>query len=102
MKTMAIRLEDDLHAQLAILAQLSGGSIAELIRSSIEHYVETKRQDPALAAQADSVLAEIDSEARSRREAIATLFAAPTDPAANGEAAASAKSGGRRSSRSSG
>ncbi len=31
MKTMAIRLEDELHAQLVILAQLDEVSLADLI-----------------------------------------------------------------------
>ncbi len=76
MKTMAIRLEDDLHAQLTILAQLSNTSIAEIIRASIDSYVENRRNDPSLVAQADGVLAEIDAAAQVRREAIATLFEA--------------------------
>ena len=98
MKTMAIRLDDDLHAQLAILAQLSETSIAELIRTSIESYVQSKRDDPALAAQADSVLADIDSEARSRRDAIASLFA-PGSGSGNGQTAEPTKGSGRRSTR---
>ena len=74
MKTMAIRLEDDLHAQLTILAQLSNTSIAEIIRTSINSYVENRRNDPNLVSQADGVMAEIDAEAQVRREAIAKLF----------------------------
>lgn len=80
MKTMALRLEDDLHAQLAILAQLSNVSIAEMLRSAIERYVEQRRSDPSLVAQADEVLAELDAAARARRDAIATLFDSATTP----------------------
>jgi len=75
MKTMAIRLDDDLHAQLQVLAQLSDTSITEVIRSAIDAHLQAKRHDPALVAQADSVLADIDAAAASRRDAIATLFA---------------------------
>jgi len=79
-KTMALRLEDDLHAQLAVLAQLSGVTITEVLRSAIETWVDEKRRDPALVEQADSVIAEIDSAAQSRRDAIASLFAGETAP----------------------
>lgn len=82
MKTMAIRLDDELHAQLSILAQLEGTTITDLIRTAIEIHLAAKRNDPSLAAQADEVLAEIDAEATKRRDAISTLFASPpTKPA---------------------
>lgn len=77
MKTMAIRLDDELHAQLSILAQLEGTTITDLIRTAIETHLAAKRNDPSLAAQADEVLAEIDAEATKRRDAISTLFTSP-------------------------
>jgi hypothetical protein len=89
MKTLAIRLEEDVHAQLSVIAQLQGITITEAIRTAIESYLEAKRSDPELTAQADEVLAGIDREAATRREAIATLF--------EGQAPAPAK--GRRSRR---
>lgn len=77
MKTMAIRLDDELHARLVVLAQLQNTSITDIIRRSIDDYIEAKRQDPSLAAQASDVLADIDRAAANRREAIATLFTTP-------------------------
>jgi predicted transcriptional regulator len=74
LKTMAIRFDDERHARLSVLAQLSNASISAIIHLAIDEYLEAKRNDPALAAQADSVLAEIDADARGRRDAIATLF----------------------------
>ena len=82
MKSMAIRIEDDLHTQLTVLAQLENTSITDLIRAAIEAHLEAKRHDPNLSAQADTVLADIDREATLRRDAISTLFATPkADPA---------------------
>lgn len=78
MKTLAIRLDDDMHAQLSILAQLKGTNITDLIRTAIDEHLLASRNDPTLAAQADEVLAEIDAEASKRREAIGALFEAPT------------------------
>lgn len=82
MKTMAIRLDDELHEQLSILAQLENTSITELIRTAIEQHLSAKRNDPELAAQADEILAEIDAQATKRREAISALFEpTPAKPA---------------------
>lgn len=82
MKTMAIRLDDDLHAQLQVIAQLEQTTITDIIRTAIENHMEAKRNDPALAAQAEGVLAEIDDAAAKRRDAIGALFQA--NPKATG------------------
>lgn len=77
-KTLAIRLDDDLHAAASAGAQLQGISLTELIRSSMETYLQAKRDSGELAAQAEGVLAEIDAEAETRRKAIASLLG-PTE-----------------------
>jgi len=79
MKTLAIRLEDDLHAQLSVLAQLEGRTITDEIRQAIEAHINTKRSHPDLTARAEAVLGEIEQEAATRRSAIASLFGNP-DP----------------------
>jgi predicted DNA-binding protein len=73
-KTLAIRLEPDLHAQLSLIAQLRGSTITDEIRQAIETHIATMKAAPELAAQADSVLEDIEREAVARRAAIATLF----------------------------
>jgi len=76
MKTLGIRLEDELHAQLSVLAQLAETSITDEIRLAIERHVETRRTDPELTRRAQAVREEIEREAQLRQNAIATLFAA--------------------------
>jgi predicted transcriptional regulator len=93
-KTLAIRLDDELHAQLSVLAQLEEVSITDAIRQAIEAHIEAKRSQPELAARAESVLAAIDAEAANRRGAIATLFSSP-EP----KDEAGATSAGRRKAR---
>ena len=84
-KTLAIRLDDSLHASASAVAALQGISLTELIRSAIETYLQTKRDSGELAAQAEAVLAEIDNEAETRRAAIQGLLgtdgATPAKPA---------------------
>jgi predicted DNA-binding protein len=87
MKTLAIRLDDEQHAQLSVLAQLEGITVTEFIRSAIDARLEAVRNQPEIAAKADQVLAEIDAEAATRRGAIAGLFATsdqPDEPSAAG------------------
>ena len=73
-KTLAIRLEPDQHAQLSLIAQLRGSTITDEIRAAIEAHIASAKTAPELAQQADSVLETIEREAAARREAIATLF----------------------------
>ncbi len=95
MKTMAIRLDDDLHAQLTVLAQLDETTITDIIRRSIENFVTAKREEPDIAARAEAVLAEIDQEAANRRDAISTLFA----PEATDDEKAEPKTRSRRTTK---
>ena len=79
MKTLAIRLEEDLHAQLSVLAQLRGSTITDEIRAAIEGHLEASKHDPALTNRAQAVLDDIERDARARQAAIATLFSTPAD-----------------------
>jgi predicted DNA-binding protein len=40
-KTLAIRLEPELHAQLSLIAQLTGSTITDEIRAALEAHIET-------------------------------------------------------------
>ncbi|MGH3525454.1 MAG: hypothetical protein ACRDU4_22155 [Mycobacterium sp.] len=81
-KTIAIRLESDLHAQLSLIAQLRGSTITDEIRQAIETHVSSIKASPELAGKAEGLLSEIEREAIARREAIAALFGTtePTTP----------------------
>ena len=90
-KTLAIRLDDDLHARLSVIAQLEGSTITDEIREAIEAHIERKRSGGELSAKAAGVLEDIEREAASRRSAIAALFG--DQP----EVAAATPASGRRS-----
>jgi predicted transcriptional regulator len=83
-KTLAIRLDDDVHAQLQVIARLQDTSIAAEIQQAIQAHLEAKRSDKELGSRAASVLESIEAEAKQRQDAIASLFAdQPTDAAAS-------------------
>jgi hypothetical protein len=73
-KTLGIRLSDDLHAQFSLAAQLDGLSLTDAIRKAVELYVEAKRSEGDFAQRANAALAEIEREANSRRAAIEALL----------------------------
>lgn len=89
-KTLAIRLEPDLHAELTLIAQLREQTITDEIREAIETHIVRIKSDPAWANKADDVLAEIERQAAKQRDAFARLFGTadqPDGPAPTAEAA---------------
>src|SRR5262245_14595257 len=91
MKTLAIRLDDDLHAQLSGLAQLTGSTITDIIRGAIEAYIESQADNPELTAKAQAVLDEIEREAEAKRAAITNMFGS-TGRGGNGRGSAGKRS----------
>jgi uncharacterized protein with PIN domain len=93
-KTLAIRLEEDQHAQLSMIAQLENLTMIDAIRQSIDQWIEARRDQPELKERAEALLEEIEQEAATRRGAIAALL--------GNEAPAEGGSTGNGSSRSPG
>jgi predicted DNA-binding protein len=81
-KTLAIRLPDELHAQLVLVASLEDKSLTDTIRQAIEELIERKRADGDLAAQAAKALEEMDRETASRRQALQALLGGEAAPGA--------------------
>lgn len=73
-RTLAVRLSEDLRAQLDILAQLTGRSATEEIRLALEHWIAKSKADPSVLRKAEAVRAEIERDAQTRRNAIAAIF----------------------------
>lgn len=74
LRTLAVRITDDLRAQLDIVAQLTGRTATEEIRLALEHWIDKTKSDPAIQERAAAVRADIEREAQTRRNAIAAIF----------------------------
>ena len=74
-KTLGIRLQPDVHAQLSFIAQLRDGTITDEIQIAIAEHIARAKNDPELSSRAAEARAEIEREAAARQQAIATLFA---------------------------
>jgi len=86
-KTLAIRLGDELHAQLVLIASLEGLSLTDTIRQALEDLIERKRAGGDLAAQAAKALEEIEQEAQARRDALKALLEPTAQSAGEPDAA---------------
>lgn len=82
-KTIAIRLDEELHTQAVAVAQLEGITLTDLIRHSIENYLAAKRDSGELAERAQAVLDDIERDAKNRRDAISGLLGTTPDKPAS-------------------
>jgi hypothetical protein len=93
-KTLAIRLTEAQHAQLA------DRTLTEEIRLAVEHWIDQSRQSPEFTAKAQELLDEIDREARARRDAITALL--PQSESSSTQSGSSKRGGSPSKQRGSG
>lgn len=73
-RVLSLRLDEDTRAQLEVLAQIQERSLTEECRIGLEHWVASSKNDPAVQARAEQVRADIERDAETRRNAIATVL----------------------------
>jgi predicted transcriptional regulator len=83
MRTLAVRITDDLRAQLDVIAQLNDRSVTEEIRVALEDWIDRSKSDPKVLARAETVRADIEREAQTKRNAISAIFDGGKPPAKN-------------------
>jgi hypothetical protein len=96
LRTLAVRITEDLRAQLDILAQLTGRSATEEIRLALEHWIAKTKSDPVILQKAAQVRAEIERKAQTERAAIAAIFGGDDTTKDEAEASASPRPATRR------
>lgn len=79
LRTLAVRMSDDMRAQLDVIAQLNDRTVTEEIRLALESWIERAKSDPSVLARAETVRAEIERDAQVKRNAIAAIFAQGTE-----------------------
>jgi hypothetical protein len=93
-KTLGVKLPDELHSQFSLVAQLNQFSLNDAVLEAVKAYVEANRNEAGFGERAAAVLAEIEREASARRGAIEALFG---DQAPGSTEAAKAPRRGRES-----
>lgn len=70
-RTVAVRVEEAVHAQLSFIADLAGTSLSEEVRRAIDTRIASAQDDPTLIERAQTVRQAIEREAAARSAAIA-------------------------------
>ncbi len=76
-KTLAIRVEKTLHAQLRFITQLRETNISDEIRQAIETLIASAQDDPEIIARGQQARDELEREAVARSAAIASFLDKP-------------------------
>lgn len=94
MKTLAVELDDELHAQLTMLGQVLNKPVKKLMYEGVKDHVGTLRKSPEVIAKAKALREAFDADMAVKRNALDGLL----DPAkpwpnkpANGQAPKPAK-----------
>ena len=99
-KTLAIRLDPTMHAQLSLIAQLRGTTLTDEIRAAIEERLTAAKTASDLVTQAGSALDALQEEVTVKRAAIVALFGdsvpEPTPSEATTKASPRSRSGGSK------
>ncbi|GAA3734794.1 hypothetical protein GCM10022239_08660 [Leifsonia bigeumensis] len=94
-KTLAVRLSEDVRAQLDVIAQLNDRTVTDEIRLAIEAWIEKTKSDPSVLQRAQFVRDEIEREAATKRGAIEAIFNKPTGkPKTSSSSSPDAEKGG--------
>lgn len=95
-KPLAVRLPDELRAQLDLIAGLDQISLAEAARIAIEDSITRRRESGELATRAQAALELVDREAAARRDALNALIAPAATTPAEGSGKPSARGRGEK------
>src|ERR1700751_2747262 len=81
MRTLAVRVHPDYHAQLAMVAQVDGISLTDLMMKALDSYMVARREAPEFKAKVQAALEEAEAQmARPRAILLGTVpESAPTD-----------------------
>ncbi len=73
-KTLGVKLPDQMHAQFAMVASLNGLSLADAVTEAVREYIERCSSADDFKERAAAALAAIQREAEQRQGAIQALF----------------------------
>lgn len=74
MKTLAIKLDDELHAQLTMLGQVLSTPVTALMLEAVKEHVARLTKSDEVANKAAAMRAAIEADAASRRRALDNLL----------------------------
>ena len=100
LRTLAVRVSPDFHAQLSMVAKVDEMSLVDLMMQALENHVASRREAPDFQAKVQQALEEAEAQmARTKAMLLGTLPEGATDEAGAG---APATGRGRRKDEASG
>ncbi len=91
LRTLAVRVSPDYHAQLSMVAQVDEISLTDLMMKALDNYMAQRRESEDFKAKVQQALEDAEAQmARTRAMLLGTLPEGPT-----GEAGADAPATGR-------
>jgi hypothetical protein len=91
-RTLAVRVSPDYHAQLTMVTQVDGMSLTDLMMKALDNHMAARREAPDFKAKVQQALEDAEAQmARTRAMLLGTL----PEAAATGEAGADAPTTGR-------
>jgi hypothetical protein len=73
-RTLAVRVSTDYHAQLSMVAQVDEISLTDLMMKALDSYMASRREAPDFQAKAQAALEEAEAQmARTRAMLLGTL-----------------------------
>lgn len=73
-RTLAVRVSPDFHAQLAMVAQVDEMSLTDLMMAALDQYMASRREAPDFQAKAQKALEDAEAQmARTRAMLLGTL-----------------------------
>ena len=91
-RTLAVRVSPDYHAQLSMVAQVDGVSLTDLMMKALDNHMAARREAPDFKAKVQRALEEAEAQmARTRAMLLGTL----PDAASTDEAGAATPGSGR-------
>ena len=99
-RTLAVRVSPDYHAQLSMVAQVDEMSLTDLMMAALDKYMAQRRESEDFKAKVQKALEDAEAQmARTRAMLLGTL---PEEAASAGEAGAPSTGRGRRKDEASG
>jgi len=84
-RTLAVRVSPDFHAQLSMVAQVDEVSLTDLMMAALESHIAARRDAPDFKAKAQAALEEAEAQmARTRAMLLGTLPEPGADSPATG------------------
>lgn len=100
-RTLAVRVSPDYHAQLSMVAQVDEMSLTDLMMKALDTYMASRREAPDFKAKVQEALAVAEAQmARTRAMLLGTLPEAETTDETGAETSATGR--GRRKEEASG